>query len=382
MIDDYEFYKIQDYDRSIYERFYQNKAYLNLRDEIKSVVVYSAFPGLGDLILLLPFFKTLRDAFPEAKLSFLGLLDPRLKTLFGAIPDVDGYLPYYPIYGFRGTLSWYRLYKLYRNKKFDLVIDTQRQFVPSLMATWILRANHRVGYTSRCLFSNWKFPEPSRDNTHILAQLMMLLRVLGIEDCSYKPEINISRKYSTVIDEYLANRKSNENLIGIIPGAGNREKCWPANFFAEVADYLAKEFKSKIVLFGGEGEEDILSKVADLMKETPTTPILENHLFLDDLMYSAALMRKCSFIIGNDCGGIHLATAVRTPVIVIYGPTQPTKFGPLGEKNVVINHKLSCSPCKKGHCPIDRRCLKEIEPKEVIGAAEFLANANGKGINS
>jgi len=375
MINDYEFYKIRDYDRSIYERFYQNRAYMKLRDEIKTIIVYSAFPGLGDLILLSPFFKTLRNAFPEAKLSFLGLLDPSLKTLFGAIPDIDEYLPYSPIYGFHGTLSWYHLYKLYRNKRFDLVIDTQRQFVPSLMATRILKARYRVGYTSRCLFSNWKFSEPNRDKIHILAQLMMLLRALGIEDCSYKPRINISKKYPTVIDEYLANHKSDENLIGIIPGAGNREKCWPANFFAEVGNYLAKEFKSKILLFGGGGEEDILSNVADLMKETPIIPILENRLFLDDLMYSAALMRKCSFIIGNDCGGTHLATAVGTPVIVIYGPTQPTKFGPLGEKNIVINHKLSCSPCKKGHCPIDRRCLKEIEPGEVISAAEFLVDA-------
>lgn len=378
MVKNYEFYKIRDYDSSVYTKFYQNRAYPKLREEVKDILVYSVSPGLGDLVISTSFFKTLKSAFPEAKLWFLGKIHSRLKTLFEAIPDIDGYLPYSITHGIKGAADYCHLRKAYKNRRFDLLIDTQRQFIPSLVVSRIIWARYKIGYSSWCFFSDWKFSEPNRDNVHIIAQLMLLLRVLGIEECSFEPEIEVIGKYSTEAKSYLEDCKAGESLIGIIPGAANRSKCWPANFFAEVGDRLSDRYNSRIVLFGGEDEKDILSNVAELMRTNPLAPILDSHLFLDDLMYSAALMKRCSFIIGNDCGGVHLATTVGVPVIVVYGPTQPTKFGPLGNRNVVINHRLRCSPCSKRACPIDRRCLKEIEPEEAIGAAEFLMAEVGR----
>jgi len=205
---------------------------------------------------------------------------------------------------------------------------------------------------------------------------MLLLRILGIEDCSYKPELNIHSKYLDVADNYLKNKGGTDRkLVGIVPGSGNRKKCWQKEDFASVGDYISKKYGYGIVLFGGKDEEDILTDVANLMKSSPLVPILDDSIFSDDLLYSAALMKRCLFVIGSESGGIHLATAVGRQVIVIYGPTQPTKFGPLGDRNIVINHHLSCSPCKGSDCKIGRKCLKEIRPGEVIGAAEFLVNA-------
>jgi len=139
----------------------------------------------------------------------------------------------------------------------------------------------------------------------------LLLRILGIEDYSYKPELNIHSKYLDVVGNYLKSKgETDKKLVGIVPGAGNRKKCWQKEDFASVGDYISKKYGYGIVLFKGEDEEDILTDIVNLMKSSPLVPILDDSIFSDDLLYSVALMKRCLFVIGNECGGIHLATAV------------------------------------------------------------------------
>ena len=113
-----EYYRIQDYPRENFARFYQRKDYLKIRKKVKKILVLVGKPGLGDLIISIPFFMTLRKSFPEAKISYLGKIAPFLKNLFSLLPIDE---------------------ELY----FDLLIDTQRYTIPSLLFA-LIPARYRV----------------------------------------------------------------------------------------------------------------------------------------------------------------------------------------------------------------------------------------------
>jgi len=128
-------------DNSVYVSFYKRKTYLNIRGEIKNILVYSAILHLGDLVFISLFLRTLKKAFPEAKIWFLGKVHSNLKSLLEAIPGLEGHFPCFPRYGIRTVVDYHRISQLYRDRKFGLLIDTQRRFIPSLVASTFLSPN-------------------------------------------------------------------------------------------------------------------------------------------------------------------------------------------------------------------------------------------------
>ena len=113
------------------------------------------------------------------------------------------------------------------------------------------------------------------------------------------------------------------------------------------------------------------------MSAKPIIPILEDKRFRRDPLYNVGLLKFSILAIGNDGGGIHLAS-MACPVIGLYGPNTPVKWGPLGEKNVIFYKNPGCSPCKYIHmkkpeeCKLKRKCLRDITVEEVMGAVNFI----------
>jgi len=371
-----EYYRIKDYPRENFARFYKRKDYLKIRKKIKKILVLIGKPGLGDLIISIPFFTTLRKFFPEAKISYLGKIAPFLKNLFSLLP-VDEKLYFDP----ERKLNYASLPKRFHSANFNLLIDTQRYAIPSLLFA-LIPAQYRVSYSSKGLFSHWKFAEPDRKKVHDLCQSLALLRALGIEECNFSPRIPLPEKYMGLAREYLESRgriyptrnngfdessRYNRGYFALIPGAGQTFKCWMPEKFAAIGDKLAKK-GYQIILIGNKKDKKILESVKERMEEKALIPLTEKEIFGTEPLYSAGLLKLCKGVIGNDCGGIHLATLVGTPVVAIYGPTNPVKFGPLGKNNVVLYKNYPCSPCKKKYCPFNRKCLTDISEKEVEDA--------------
>jgi ADP-heptose:LPS heptosyltransferase len=327
---------------------------------------------LGDLVVSIPLFRAFREAFPQAKIFYLGSISPQIREIFKSIPFLDGDIFYQRPHRTQGLSTYFRLRRNYKNK-FDLLIDTQRRWATSF-GLWLLKPKYMVSACRGFFLSTWNFPLP-KVKPHISAQMVVLARILGIAVENFEATIKIPPEYDSVAKEYL-NRFSGR-FIAIIPGAGIRFKCWPTQKFAHLADQLISQ-GFNVVLIGSIKELDLLNEIKAMMKQWPLIPVRDDQRFGLELLYSAAILKECLLAVGNDCGGLHLATAVGCPVIAIYGPTNPIKSGPMGNRNIVIYKNFACSPCRlKCNRKIEKECLEAISTEEVMKAIEFILKDTG-----
>ncbi len=359
-------YEIRDYPPGLFRRAFRKKIYLSLRDKIKRVAIYKSGGGLGDLVQSIPLFRSFRQMFPKAKIIYLGLYQrPRCDTLFKNIPYIDEYIEYVRPGRERTFKEYFNFLKKY-HRCFDLIVDTQSKFGASFYL-WLL--NSRYFLSRNPLFSHWKLLLNPKAKVHIAAKLLALVRRLGLEEINLNPEIEISQEYLSLAQDYL--KRFSGPFISILPGAGHPYKMWPKEKCANLADKFYS-MGYQVILVGAEAEKGLLLEVAGMTKNKPIIPLIEEPRFGQDVVYSVGLFNSSALTVGNDCGGLHLATLAGCPVIGIYGPTGPVKSGPLGNRNVVIYKGLDCSPCRLRDCKIQRRCLEEITPEEVIEAANFI----------
>ncbi|MCF7899842.1 glycosyltransferase family 9 protein [Candidatus Babeliales bacterium] len=366
----FEFYKpiIKSRRKSLW--FCGHKPYLKLRGKVKTIAVHKSGGGLGDLIQAIPFFRNLRYMFPDAKIIYLGLYQrPFCDSIFKNIPYIDEYIEY-KMPGNESTFKeYFNFWKKHFNK-FDLLIDTQSKFPPGFWL-WLLNPNYFLSRSP--FFSHWKFILNPKKKFHVAGKMLFLLQVLGLEDIDSNPAGNIEKSYLSFTQGYL--KKFSGPFISILPTAGHPYKMWPKEKFALLADKFYS-LGYEVILAGASSEEGILKEVAEIMKNKPIIPLVDEPKFGKDPIYSASLFKSSLITIGNDCGGLNLATFAGCPVIGIYGPTTATKSGPLGNKNIVIHKGMDCSPCKwfLQNCNMDRKCLKDITVEQVFTTAKELLN--------
>lgn len=163
-----------------------------------------------------------------------------------------------------------------------------------------------------------------------------------------------------------------KNLIGICPGARHFTKCWLKEYFIELGQMLTEK-GYQIVLFGGKIDKNLCSEISS---EIPGSINLSND---DDLLQTVSDMSKCTAIICNDSGLMHVASSTKAKIISIFGSTvKEFGFTPYNCKNLILeNNSLSCRPCShigKNHCPKKHfNCMREIKPKFVLDKTlEFI----------
>ncbi|MDD3375258.1 MAG: glycosyltransferase family 9 protein [Candidatus Omnitrophica bacterium] len=372
-----DFYQVKDYPKEVFEHFARRKRYLRLQEAVKTIVFHKPGAGLGDLVLCIPVLRALKKMFPSAKLYFFGSYNSVYDSIFKAIPYIDGFISNVEPGKkelFKGFSNFFRKYF----KKFDLIVSGQSKFKPSLRL-WSL---FPVIYISRNpFFSRWKildFRFYKKRNVHVVSQMAAPIKVLGAGDIDYSPAIEISEQYLFVAKTYLANFSG--PFISILPASGNFHRNWDEDKYAALSDKLI-EMGYNIILVGN--EKDILVRIKEKMQANPLIPFLEEERFGQDPIYSIGLLKFSRLAVGSDGGGVHLASLAGCPVVALYGPNTPIKWGPLGRENVVIYKDLECSPCRYVHmkelkeCESDRKCLRSITVDEVMDAVNFiLENTN------
>jgi heptosyltransferase-2 len=163
-------------------------------------------------------------------------------------------------------------------------------------------------------------------------------------------------------------------VIGLNPGAAyGPAKCWPVERYAELAGRLAREFQAVIPVFGTGADRQTAAAIQARAPEAVAD--LAGRTSLAEAM---ALIGRCDVFVTNDSGLMHVAAAQNTPLVAIFGSTDPVATGPFSERAVVVQHKLDCQPCLKPRCRADFRCMTGIGVDEVFAAVQGLFN-EGKG---
>ena len=179
----------------------------------------------------------------------------------------------------------------------------------------------------------------------------------------------LQRRGDTLLAEYGI--VESDFLIGFNPGASfGSSKCWPAKYFAELAQLCREKLDAKIMLLSGPGEEEIVQAILDGTR----ADIIDTGPDRVDLELLKPLVKRCNLLITNDTGPRHYAVAFDVPVVVIMGPTDPRWTGANLERTIVVRKELDCSPCHKKVCPRQHECMREIRPAEVFAAAERLVS--------
>jgi heptosyltransferase-2 len=165
--------------------------------------------------------------------------------------------------------------------------------------------------------------------------------------------------------------QANDSLVAIHPSASCVSKRLMPERFAEVADRLASERGVRICLIAGEPDAMYAAQVAQTMREPALN--LGGRLSVAEL---AALLRRCRLLISNDSGPVHIASAVGTPVVVLFGRNQrglsPQRWGPLGEGHAILHKEVGCVTCLAHNCDIGFLCLTSLNAEEVYQAATSI----------
>jgi heptosyltransferase I len=164
-------------------------------------------------------------------------------------------------------------------------------------------------------------------------------------------------------------------VVAVHPMALWPTKLWKSELFSELADRLTKELGLGVIFTGGEQDQTSVEEITARVSPSPV-----DFCGSLNLLELAALFNRCSLVISTDTGPMHLAAAMGTPVVALFGPTAPARTGPYGPGHVVLRTGVPCSPCFKKKCA-DPRCMSEISVDLVLQAVEQLlklSKDNGK----
>jgi len=261
---------------------------------------------------------------------------------------------------------------------FDIAILFPNSF-ESALTTFLTRVPRRIGYNKdlRGLLLTDPIAVPEwKSRRHEVFYYLNLVaeaekRILGRETVmSAVPDISLE-----VSDDRRFAAKDKLAEFGIDPlrqtvalGVGStnsRAKRWPAENFARLSDMLVAEAGVNVVLVGSKEESDVAAWVFDLCKQKPVNAVGKT-----DLAQAVATLAAADLLISNDMGLAHVAPAVGTETIVIFGPTNPETTRPFSDLSILVRREdVDCSPCMLRDCPIDHRCMTRISPEDIFAVA-------------
>ena len=153
-------------------------------------------------------------------------------------------------------------------------------------------------------------------------------------------------------------------MVLLAPGSRSHLKRWPAERFAQVADQLVIQERARIFLIGGAEDQPVSQAVHSAMRQ-PAVDLTGQ----TTLSQTAALLSGAKLLITNDSACLHMAEAMQTPLVALFGPTDEKKYGPRNPRSVVVRRNLVCSPCERALCPYHHECLRQLDPSSVLSAA-------------
>lgn len=336
--------------------------------------------GLGDMILLLPALQALRHAFPNALIDVL--CESRNDAIL-PLADFKGEILHYD----RDRLAlWQRL----RRNRYAVVIDTEQFHNLSAVLGRLSGAPCRIGFkinpVRNLLYThlvNYALDAPES------AQFMRLLEPFGLQDRNASVDgiladlaadipapawLSVFSKNASPGNDVPKSRDS--NTVAVYAGASTPYKQWPPERFQQVISFLTGELGLNVVLVGGRDAARISGELSECFHDrTATSPHVVSVVGRTSLRETAAVLRRVRFFMGADCGLTHLATAVGTPTVTLFGPSDPLKWGHRTGQHQILHRGLSCSPCFIfGYHRLcrTRDCMTEITADDVIAACRAV----------
>jgi heptosyltransferase-2 len=343
---------------------------VNVNSEFSRVsqILIRGVNWVGDTILTYPTVQRLKTLFPQCHLAMI--IPSHMVDLWKTFPYVDEIISFKKNGGIGSFWEDVNISLSLRKRKFDLALLFPRSFRSALMI-YLTRIPIRMGYRDegRSLFLTHGISRTKEVlHTHRVIYYQQLIEPLGKMEGCPPPHIFLREEDRRWAEDILRNLRllDGRPLIGMNPGATyGLAKCWSPDRFGELGKRLSEKWKASVLLFGREEERPITKEIIQHLGERGVDLVGKTLL-----LQLAALLERCRLLVTNDTGTMHVATAVGTPVVAIFGSTDPQTTGPWGDQHAVVKKNVPCSPCFKRVCPIDHRCMELItvdEVEEIVG---------------
>jgi lipopolysaccharide heptosyltransferase II len=309
---------------------------------------------IGDCLLTTPAIRAVRRRFPEA---WLDVSIPRSNSdLLAGNPHMDEIL-YRPPRS--EWLAKARFVHTLRQRRYDLVVSFQEKSLFYGWAAGMSGAPRRVGLEHPRTRRHFTEVVPVRPGVHEVEKYLAVAAALGCDVSERYLELSVSGPARAAADQLLRGEGLDPETpcIGINPGATTANKRWAPERFAAVADALRADLRLPVLLFGGPGDAELSAQVARRMAAPPVE--LAGRVSLGE---TAALLARCRLLVTNDTGPMHMAAALAVPVVAVFGPTSPVKFGPYSALSTVVRQEQPCEQCS-------RPCLHTVSVEQVLASA-------------
>ena len=329
---------------------------------------------IGDVIFSTPFIKAIRDAYPDGYIACL--LHPRCAEILKGSPRIDEIIIYDEEGQHKGIIGKLMLISYLRKIHFDIAFILHRSFTKALLV-FLAGINERIGYPTKkrglLLTRTIDLPE---EEVHKVEYFLGLARGSGIKvrETSYEFFVRDADRES--VKKFLKRHgvADKDRLIVLCPGGNWGPKRWPKKSFAELGDMLAAGLSAKIILSGAKKDAVLVEEIRGMMKSIPVISCGET-----TLKELGALLERADLVVANDSGPMHLAVAMKSNVIALFGPTSPGLTGPYGKGNYRVMWKTEgCEvPCYDVTCT-DNRCMALITIEDVFEEAKKVLNAGNR----
>jgi heptosyltransferase-2 len=277
----------------------------------------------------------------------------------------------------KGLIGIWNLIRVVRKRRFDQAVLFQNAFEAAVI-TRAAGIPSRIGYATdgRSFLLSEPVPKPNRTPLHHIQYYQCLVSAItGHPGKDRAPQLVLSSEVKIACARQFPEifLPSGGTLIGINPGSVyGSAKRWMPERFAEVGDALVErmteEFPrtppARCVLIGGKGEEILAQNIASRMRYEPI--VLSGRTSIQELM---GVLTRCSVLVTNDTGPMHVAQALGVPVAAVFGATDSDTTGPHGQSQGIIKSSLRCAPCLLRACPIDHRCMTQVSVDQVVEVA-------------
>jgi lipopolysaccharide heptosyltransferase II len=319
------------------------------------------FSSIGDVVLTTPLLRAIRLGYPAARLT--ALTKDAFVPLLSHNPRLDRVIGFKPGHSLRALASELR------SQRFTHLLDLHdslrsralRLLVPG---NWSSYPKHRL---ARSLLIHTK-RDAYRDRRPVPERYFSAARGLRIEPDGGPPELFWAPEAETeVVDWLRANRAEGLHPVALAPGAAHATKRWPTEYWQAVLGKLVAQ-ENPVVLVGGSDDNPLCSRLAADFRGR-----VLNAAGRFGLQQTAALLKRAPVLVSGDTGVMHMATAVGTPLVALFGPTvRQFGFFPYSQRARVLQVDLGCRPCtSKGgpRCPRGHhRCMRDLTPDMVFQA--------------
>ena len=326
---------------------------------------------IGDAVMTTPAVRTIRGNFPNARISMLA--KPWVAPVFAHSPHVDEIVVFDAYGRHKGVSGKIRLAKALRRHRFDTAILLQNAIEAALLAI-MAGIPRRIGFDTdarRLLLTHPVRCTKAIKSIHQTGYYLEILKGVGLRPGTAELELvvgeNDQRKAHRLLSQHGVDSK--QRVIGLNPSATfGPAKQWLPERYAALGDRLKRESGATIVIFGGPADQDLGRSITQMM----TGPVID-FSGKTSLSEAMALIDRCDALVTNDSGLMHVAAALNTPLVAIFGSTNWTTTSPHSPTSRIVRVPIECSPCMQPVCPLGHmNCMKWVSVEMVLDAVKGL----------